>query len=121
MSDSDPALNPEALETAIQEISRRMHKGIKVVSELNEAYKAAKRRHDVAKAQAYVDHDGPQAEKKQVSELAVVDLRAEMDEAKVKLDYAQDLARTLHKELSALQSLNSNVREMYRSERGFGS
>ncbi len=42
MSDSDPALNPEALETAIQEISRRMHKGIKIVSDLNEAYKAAK-------------------------------------------------------------------------------
>ena len=58
MSDGDPALNPVALENAIQEISRRMH--------------------------------------------------------------AQDLARTLHKELSALQSLNSNVREMWRAERGFG-
>lgn len=117
---SDPALNPEALESAIQEISRRMHKGIRVVSDLNEGYKKAKREHDVAKAQAYVDHDGPQAEKRQVSELAVVDLRVAMDEAKVKLDYAQDLSHTLHKELSALQSLNSNVRAMYNAERGFG-
>jgi thiaminase len=121
MNGDNPALNPERLENAIQEIARRMHTGIKVVSELNESYKAAKRAHDVAKAQAYVDHVGAQAEKKQVAELAVVTLRVEMDEAKVKLDYAQDLARTLHKELSALQSLNSNVREMYRSERGFGS
>jgi hypothetical protein len=114
-------LNPVDLEREIQEISRRMHVGIKVISDLNEAYKAAKRAHDVAKAQAYVDHDGPQAEKRQVSELAVVDLRVAMDEAKVKLDYARDHARALEKELSGLQSVNSNVRAMYNAERGFGS
>lgn len=117
---SDDVLNPVDLENAIQEISRRMHKGIKVISELNDAYKAAKRAHDIARAQAYVDHDGPQAEKRMVAELAVKDLRVAMDEAKVKLDYARDLSVTLHKEQSGLQSINSNVRAMYNAERGFG-
>lgn len=120
MTEHREVLNPVDLENAIQEISRRMHDGIKVISRLNEEYKAAKRAHDIAKAQAYVNHDGPQAEKRQVAELAVSDLRIAMDEAKVKLDYARDLARTLEKEQSGLQSINSNVRAMYNAERGYG-
>lgn len=113
-------LNPVDLENAIQEISRRMHDGIKVISRLNDEYKAAKREHDVAKAKAYVNHDGPQAEKRMAAELAVENLRVAMDQAKVKLDYARDLARTLEKEQSGLQSINSNVRAMYNAERGYG-
>jgi hypothetical protein len=113
-------LNPVEVEAKIQEISRRMHQGIKVVSELNEAYRTAKREHDVAKAQAYMSHDGPQAEKRQAAELAVVDLREAMDVAKVKLDYARDLSDTLAKELTALQSINANIRTMYSAERGHG-
>ncbi len=113
-------LNPVDIEAAIQDINRRMHQGIKVVSRLNDEYKAAKRAHDFAKAQAYVSHDGPQAEKRQVAELAVKDLREAMDDAKVKLDYARDLSDTLAKELTALQSINANVRTMYNAERGRG-
>lgn len=113
-------LNPAEVERSIQEISRRMHEGIKVISRLNDEYKAARRAHDKAKAMAYVAHDGPQLEKRQVAELAVVELREAMDDAKVKLDYARDLADTLSKELSALQSINRSVTQMYGAERGYG-
>lgn len=114
-------LNPVMIEQRIREINRELAGLIRSVDECNRSYKEAKRLHDHAFAHAYADYKGPQGEKRQMAVIAVEYEREYMDNAKAALDYARDQADALTKELSAYQSLNKSVMQMYGSTNGWGS
>lgn len=117
----DEQLNPVMIEKRIREINGDLARLIRAVDECNRSYKEAKRLHDHAFAHAYRDYQGPQGEKRQAAVIAVEDEREYMDNAKAALDYARDQADALTKELSAYQSLNKSVMQMYGSSNGWGS
>lgn len=113
-------LSPTAVEKLIQETRGRIHDGVKVVSNARKAYTDAKRKYDQAFAQAFLDYEGPQTEKKYAAELATSDERYDMEIKYLALKHAESLAQTLANDLSALQSISKSVLAMYGSERGFG-
>jgi hypothetical protein len=112
--------NPVAVETEITAIHARLYRGVEVIDKLNREHKKLARDLTKAKAKAYLEYDGPQPEKRQHAELATLELREQVDTARVKLDYARDFAHALGKEMSGLQSILSDLRAMYGAERGRG-
>jgi hypothetical protein len=112
--------NPVAVETEIVKIHARLYRGVEVIDQLNREHKKLARDLTEAKAKAYLNHDGPQPEKRQASELATIPLREQVDIARVKLDYAREFANALGKEMSGLQSVLADLRAMYGAERGRG-
>lgn len=114
-------LNPVDIEQRIQECSRRIHTGVKVVTDAEKVSRAAVRALDAAVAHAYMNHDGPAYEKKYAAVLATQVEREVADEAEVAFRYAERTARALESELRAWQSVGASVRQMYAGERGFGS
>jgi hypothetical protein len=117
---SDGVLNPVDLEKAIQEIARRIHAGVKVVSDAERAARAARHTCDIAYAKAYMAHDGPAHERRYAAELASVTDRQAADDAEVTFRHAERQARALENELRATQSIGASVRAMYQGEKGYG-
>lgn len=114
-------LNPADLEQHIQEISRRIHKGVRVVTDAERAARDKRRQYDLVFAQAYLKHDGPAHERKYFAEAATTVERQEAEVAEVAFRHAERTARALENELRATQSIGASIRAMYASERGFGS
>lgn len=113
-------LNPVDIEQSIQNIARRIHEGVKVVTEAEGEFKRLDHAHDVAIAHAYLGHKGPAHEKKYAATLATQDERTAADQAEVAFKYAERTAKALDAELRAMQSVGASVRAMYQGERGFG-
>ncbi|MGH8876941.1 MAG: hypothetical protein ACRD0P_06325 [Stackebrandtia sp.] len=109
---NDP-MNPVAIETAIREVSTRIAKGVKVCDETYRAYLEADHCLDVAFAQAFLDHRGPQYERKYAAELATQEHRHARDVADAAYRYADRTAKALEAELRALQSVGASVRAMF--------
>lgn len=120
MSPAD-VLNPADLEAKIQEISRRIHEGVKVVTAAEREAREKRRLYDLAYARAYMDHDGPAHERKYSAEAATTDDRQAAEVAEVAFRHAERTARALENELRATQSIGASVRAMYAGERGIGS
>jgi hypothetical protein len=119
MSDFESVvLNPVEIEASIQEVRRRIHNGVKVVSDARKVYQQAKRSYDRAFAHAYLDYEGAAHEKKYSAELETEAQREAMDLAEQAFKYALDLSEALRDDLRALQSINASVRSMYQSEMG---
>lgn len=114
-------LNPADIEKHIQEISRRIHRGVEVVTAAERDAREQRRLYDLAYAKAYMGHDGPAHEKKFAAEVATTDARSTVDVAEVAFRHAERTARALENELRATQSIGASIRQMYASERGFGS
>lgn len=114
-------LNPVDLETKIQEISRRIHEGVKVVTAAERDARERRRFYDLAYAKAYMAHDGPAHERKHAAEIATTEQRAHVDVAEVAFRHAERTARALENELRATQSIGASIRAMYAGERGVGS
>jgi len=114
-------LNPADIEAKIQEISRRIHEGVKVVTNAERDAREKRRLYDHAFAQAYMKHDGPAHEKRYAAEVETTDRRAAAEDAEVVFKHAERTARALENELRATQSVGASVRSMYAGERGFGS
>lgn len=112
--------DPAAIEQAILDIHRFMAQGVKEIGSLNAEHKRLARLLDQEFAQAFLDHIGPQSEKRQAATLKTMERRQEVDEAKVLLDYARDQMRALEKQMSGLQSILSDLRAMFNAERGRG-
>jgi hypothetical protein len=114
-------LNPVDLEQKIQEISRRIHEGVKVVTNAERDAREKRRLYDLAYAKAYQAHKGPAHEKRYAAEEQTTEQRGTAEDAEVVFRHAERTARALESELRATQSIGASVRAMYQGERGFGS
>lgn len=117
---SNEPLNPVDLEQKILEVKNRVHAGIKVFSQKLDAYLDAQTECEHAESVAFLDHDGPQTEKRHAARVAIYDLRKAMNQAKVEFQYTEKKLDALVSELFALLNLNKGVRAAYNAERGFG-
>lgn len=114
-------LNPADIEAKIQEISRRIHEGVKVVTAAEREAREKRRIYDRAFALAYMGYDGPAHEKKYHAEVCTTEHREQAEDAEVSFRHTERTARALENELRAVQSIGASVRAMYAGERGFGS
>ena len=114
-------LNPADIEAKIQEISRRIHEGVKVVTASEREAREKRRLYDRAFALAYTAHNGPAHEKKYHAEICTTEQRELAEDAEVAFRHTERTARALENELRAVQSIGASVRAMYQGERGFGS
>lgn len=114
-------LNPADIEAKMQEISRRIHAGVKVVTDAETEAREKRRLYDLAFAQACLDYDGAAYAKKWAAEVKTTGDRAVAETAEIAFRYAERTARALEKELTATQSVGASVRAMYAGEKGFGS
>ena len=106
-------LTPVAVEQHIRELSTRIAKSASVCNERYSAYLTADREFDQAFAQAFLDHDGAQGEKKYAAEVATTDEREARDIADAAYMYADRLAKALQSELLAYQSINKSLLAQY--------
>lgn len=113
-------LSPEQIEAAIDRARRNIARGVRVVSDAEEKARTAARAYDRAYAQAYLDHEGPQQQKRYAAELATEEEREAKDVAELAYRHAQRVAEGLRDELSALQSIARSVAAVYASSTGFG-
>jgi len=113
-------LNPVDLEKTIQEISRRIHNGVSVVTAAEREAREKRRQYDLTFAKAYLNHDGPAHERKYFAESATSTERQAAEVAEVAFRHAERNARALENELRATQSIGASIRAMYAGERGFG-
>ena len=117
---SDPVLNPVDIEQRIQEISRRIHEGVRVVTGAEKDAREKRRLYDRQFALAYLGYDGPAHERKYHAEASTTEQREVAENAEVVFRHAERTARALENELRATQSIGASVRSMYQGERGFG-
>lgn len=117
---SDGILNAVDLEQQILDVKDTCHKGVKIFSEKFEAFLDAETEYEHGESQAFLDHDGPQTEKRHAARVAAYDLRKAMNRAKVEFRYVEKKLDVFMAELAALQNLNKGVRAMYLAEKGFG-
>ena len=106
-------LTPVAIERHILDLSNRIAKSAAVCNDRYGAFLDADREFDRAFAQAYLDHDGPQAEKRYAAELATTAEREARDVADAAHRYADRLSKALQSELLAYQSLNKSLLAQY--------
>lgn len=104
---------PEQIEEAIRETSGRIGKGVSVCDKQYKAFLAADHAHEVAYAQAYLNHDGPAHEKRYAAVIATQSQRRSRDVADAAYRYADRTARALQDELRALQSVGASIRAMF--------
>jgi hypothetical protein len=117
---TDVPLNPVDLENQILDIKNRCHKGVQIFTEKHRAFLEAETAYEHARAYAFLEHDGPQTEKRHAAEIGAAKERQAMDLARVEFEYTKRKLEVYMAELSALQNLNRGVRTMYAAERGFG-
>ena len=104
---------PVMIETKIHDIAQRISASVKVCDERYRAKLQTDRDYDAAYAQAYLAHEGPQAEKRYAAEDATTAKREARDVAEAAWKYADRLARALSDELDAYRSLGVSVRQAY--------
>jgi hypothetical protein len=118
---SGEVLNPVQLEQQILDIKNRCHNGVTIFTQKHGAFLEAETEYEHIRAQAFLDHQGPQTEKRHAAEVAAYEARKRMDQARVEFEYTKRKLEVYIAELSALQNLNKGVRAMYNAERGWGS
>jgi hypothetical protein len=114
------ALNPVELEQQILDMKNRCYTGAKILKEKNAEFLDSKTAYEKIKSQAFMDHDGPQTEKRHAATLAAYEARKNLDRAQVEFEYTETLLKVCLADLMALQNLNRGVRTMYNAERGWG-
>ncbi len=106
-------LNPVEIETRIRDIAERIAKSAGVCNDRYKAFLSADHAYDVAYAKAFLEHDGPQTEKRYAAEVDTADERRARDVADAAYRYADRLSKALESELRAYQSVGASVRQMY--------
>lgn len=106
-------LNPVMLEQNILRISNRIAESAGVCNTRYKEFMAADREYDRAYAQAFLDHEGAQGEKRYAAEVATTEARGARDVADAAYKYADRLSKALQSELLAFQSLNKSVLAQY--------
>lgn len=110
-------LNPEQVEAAMRFCNLRISRGVRVVSDAEKAFRDLDRAHDRAFAQAFLDWEGPQTEKRHAATLATADARQDRDVAYLAFQHVKRLAEALQDELRTLQSVNKSIIAMYGATR----
>ena len=116
MSDDNgqvPVLNPADAEAWIRQVSNRIAKGVKVVTDAEAEMKAKKRAFDLAFAHAYKRAEGSEQFRKQTATIDAMPHREEADNAEIAYRYAQRTAEALERELFAAMAINRNIVSMY--------
>ena len=106
-------LNPVTIENHIRELSNRIAKSASVCNQRYVEFLDADREFDKAFAQAYLAHEGPQAQKRYAADEVTMPERERRDVADAAYRYADRLSRALQSELMAYQSLNKSVLAQY--------
>lgn len=119
---ADRPLNPVEIEAGLRKVARMNFLGIKVVSDAEREARAKAAEYDRVYARAFLNHNGPQTEKKYGAELHpdVIAARDARDVAELAFRHAERRQRELGKQLDALRSIGTSVRESYRSDTGVG-
>ena len=106
-------LNPVTIENHIRELSTRISKSASVCNERYVEFLDADREFAKAFAQAYLAHDGPQAERRYAADEVTMPERERRDVADAAYRYADRLSKALQSELMAYQSLNKSILAQY--------
>jgi hypothetical protein len=106
-------LTPVAVEQHIRGLSTRIANSAGVCNSRYGEYLDAARIYDRAFAQAFLEHEGPQTEKRYAAEVATHAEREARDVADAAYRYADRLSRALQSELMAYQSLNKSLLAQY--------
>ena len=106
-------MTPVAIERHILDLSNRIAKSAAVCNERYGAFLDADREYDRAYAQAFMEHEGAQGEKRYAAELATTGEREARDVADAAHRYADRLSKALQSELLAYQSLNKSLLAQY--------
>jgi hypothetical protein len=106
-------LNPVEVEQAIVAAADEVTEGVDIVTQRLQAYRDAERAFDLKFAMAFMEHKGPQTEKRYAAEIAATDARHDMDAAEVAYRYAERRCKAAESRLSAYQSVNKSVSAMY--------
>lgn len=104
---------PAQIEQKILEISNRIARSAAECNRRYQVFLDAERAYDKAYAQAFVQADCPQTEKKYRAFIATVELKEALDVADAAYRYADRLAKALQAELMAYQSVNRSVMATY--------
>lgn len=109
---SEP-VNPVDVESAIRDIANEIALGVRTVSAALARFRAAERAYDLAFARAYMAFSGPAHMRKYAAEIETTSLREQRDAAEAAWRLADRTARAQETELSAMQSINRSVTQMY--------
>jgi hypothetical protein len=112
-ADYEQPLNPVEIEQAIRRLANESAKAVRVVSGALQKYRDAERDYDRAFAVAYMGHQGPAHEKKYAAEIETSAAREQRDIAEVAWRYAERTAASLERQLSAYQTINRTVAQVY--------
>jgi hypothetical protein len=112
MTNLEP-INPVEIESLIRQTSNNISKGVRVVSDRLGTYREAERLYDLAFAKAYMRHAGAAHEKKFAAEIATETERKTRDDAEVAFKYAERQMKALESELSAWQTINKTISQMF--------
>lgn len=106
-------INPVDVENAIRDIANEIALGVRTVGDRLAAFRAAERVYDFAFAREYMAYSGPAHMRKYAAEIATTELREVRDDAEALWRLADRTARAQETELSAYQSINRSVSQMY--------
>lgn len=111
--DPSTPVNPVEIENAIRTVANEIAKGVNIVSTRLAAYRLADRTFELAYSKAFRAFDGPQTEKRHEAVVATIELRERRDDAEVVYKHAATAMSALEKELTAWQTINKTVAQMY--------
>lgn len=110
---SADVLNPVAVEQKILELSNRIARSAGICNDRYVAKNDAEEAYTRAYAHAYLEHQGPQQEKRYAADLACTEQKHELNVADAAYRYADRLAKALESELMAYQSVARSVGRMF--------
>lgn len=111
--DSFEPLNPAQVEHHLRELSNRIAKGVKYVSDRQREFDEQERLFKKAYAVAFTTGEGSNEDRKQQAILKTMQACEDRDVAKAALDYAKDLVKSYRDEMSTYQTISAMVRAMY--------
>lgn len=122
MSEIEP-INPVEIEQIIRQTTNNISTGVRHVSDALAKFREAERVFDLEFAKAYMRHAGAAHEKKFAATIATDEQRKARDDAEVLFKHAERKMRALETELSAWQTINKTVSQMFSasSQMGVGS
>lgn len=105
--------DPATVERAIEQAGEQIEDSVDILDDLLETFLLADAERDRAFAQAFLDHNGPQTEKRYAAEVVTAEKRRARDVAYLNLKYAERKANAIERRQSGLQSINKSVNSAY--------
>jgi SOS response regulatory protein OraA/RecX len=102
-------MSPAEIEEAIAASGDLLEDSVDVIDELQEAFLLADAELDRAFARAYLNHQGPQQEKRYAAELATEKERTARDQAFLIFKYAERKANAVDRRISGLQTRSKSA------------